>query len=60
VELSVAPAAEVVSDRLPARGGERRDAGEAGEGGFGADAVAVLAGDDQLRGDDRPDTRFVE
>jgi hypothetical protein len=41
VELAVAAAAESVSDRLAARGGQGRDAGEAGEGGLGADAISV-------------------
>ena len=41
VELAVAAAAESVSGRLAAGGGDRRDAGESGEGGFGADASVV-------------------
>ena len=41
VELAVAAAAEPVPDRLPAGGGERCDAGEACEGGLGADAIAI-------------------
>src|SRR5436190_16218230 len=41
VELAVAAAAEAVPDRLAARGRQRGDAGEAVEGGFGADAIAV-------------------
>jgi hypothetical protein len=60
VELAVAAAAEAVADRLAARGGQWCDAGEAGEGGFGADAVMVGSGDNQLCGDDRADAGFVE
>jgi hypothetical protein len=37
VELAVATATESMSDRLAARGGDRRGAGQACEGGFGAD-----------------------
>ena len=39
VELTVAAAAEAVTDRLSARGGQRCDAGEAGESRLGADAA---------------------
>ena len=41
VELAIAAAAEPVADRLAARGWQGCDAGEACEGGFGADAIAV-------------------
>jgi hypothetical protein len=41
VELAVATAAESVADGLAAVGWEWGDAGEAGEGGFGADAAWV-------------------
>lgn len=41
VELAVAAAAEPMADRLAARGGDGRDAGEAGESCFGADAAVV-------------------
>ena len=60
VELAVAAAAEAVTCRETARGRERCHAGEAGEGGLGADAIAVRPSDDQLRGHNRSDTRFVE
>jgi hypothetical protein len=60
VELTVAAAAEAVPDRLAARGRQRGDAGEASEGGLGADAIAVRPADDQLGGDDRADTGLVE
>jgi len=60
VELAITAAAESVSVRLSAGGGDRCDAGEAGEGGFGADASSMRPGDDQLRADDRPDTGLVE
>src|SRR3954452_4690050 len=60
VELAVAAAAEAGADRLAARGWEWCDAGEAGEGGFGANAAWVGPGDDQLCGDDRADAGFVE
>ena len=39
IELAVAAAAEAVPDGLAAGGGQRRDAGEPGEGGFGAQAA---------------------
>ena len=60
VQLSVAATAEPMPGRLAAGGGDRRDAGEAGEGGFGADASPMRPGDDRLRGDDRADAGFVE
>jgi hypothetical protein len=41
VELAVAAAAEPVPGRLAAGGGDRRDAGEAGEGGLGAQPAVV-------------------
>jgi len=41
VELAVAAAAEAMPDRLTARRWKRRDAGKAGEGGLGADAICV-------------------
>ncbi len=41
VELAIAAAAETVPLRLAAGGGDGCDAGEAGEGGFGADATAM-------------------
>jgi predicted kinase len=41
VELAVDAAAEPMADRLAARGGDGRDAGEAGESCFGADAAVV-------------------
>ena len=41
VELPVAAAAEPMPSGLSARGGDRRDAGESCEGGFGADASVV-------------------
>jgi hypothetical protein len=41
VELAVAAAAEPVPDRLTARGWQGCDAGEAREGGLGADAIVV-------------------
>ena len=41
VELAVAAAAEPVADRLAARSGQGRDAGEAGEGGLGTDAIVT-------------------
>lgn len=60
VELAITAAAESVPDRLAAGGGHGRDAGEAGEGGFGADAAWVRPGNDQIGGDDRSDARFIE
>ena len=60
VELAVAAAAEPVPDRLAAGGGDRCDAGEPCEGGFGADAAVVRPADDQLGGDDRADAGLVE
>ncbi len=60
VRLAVAAAAEPVPLRLAARGRDRRDAGEPGKAGLGAQAAAVRPGDDQLGGDDRPDARLVE
>src|SRR5207244_4291412 len=60
VELAVPAAAESMSSRLAAGGGDRRDAGEACEGGLGAEAVSVRPGDNHLRGDDRADSRLVE
>ncbi len=39
--LAIAAAAETVPLRLAAGGGDGCDAGEAGEGGFGADATAM-------------------
>ena len=42
------------------RYGDQRDAGEAGEGGLGADAASVRPGDDQLGGDDWSHARLVE
>jgi hypothetical protein len=41
VELPVAAAAQSVRLCLPARGGERGDAGETGKAGFGAEAAVV-------------------
>ncbi len=41
VELSVAAAVQPVPLCLAARGGDRRDTGEAGEGGFVADAATM-------------------
>ena len=41
VELAVAAAAEAVTGRLAAGGGDRCDAGESCEGGFGADPALV-------------------
>ena len=41
VELAVAAAAEPMPGGLSARGGDRGDAGESREGGFGADASVV-------------------
>ena len=41
VELAVAAAAEAVPVRLAAGGGDGCDAGEAGEGGFGAEPAVV-------------------
>src|SRR5581483_9777426 len=60
VELAVAAAAESVPGGESAGGGEWCDASEAGEAGFGVDAVSVGPGDDQLGGDDRADARLVE
>ena len=41
VELAVAAAAEPMPGRLAAAGGDRCDAGEAGETGFGAEPASV-------------------
>ena len=41
VELAVAAAAEAIANGLTTGGGDGRHAGQAGEGGFGADAAAV-------------------
>jgi hypothetical protein len=60
IELAITAAAESVPCGLTAGGGERGDAGEAGEGGLGAQPAAMRPGDDQLRGDDRPDAWLVE
>ena len=60
VELPVSAAAESVPGRLAARGGQGCDAGEACEGGFGADAARVRPGDDHVSGDDRTDAALVE
>jgi hypothetical protein len=58
VELPATAAAESVPSA--AGGGHRRDAGKPREGGLGAQPAAVRSGDDQLRGDDRADTRLLE
>ena len=60
VELPVTAAAESVPSGPAAGGGHRRDAGKPREGGLGAQPAAVRPGDDQLRGDDRVDTRLLE
>jgi hypothetical protein len=41
VELAIPAAAEPVPSRLAARGGDRGNAGEAREGGFGAQPAVV-------------------
>jgi hypothetical protein len=41
VQLAVAAGGEPVADRLATRGRQRWDAAESGDGGVGADAIAV-------------------
>ena len=41
VELAVAAAVEAMADLLPAGGGDRSDAGDAGKGGFASDPSGV-------------------
>src|SRR4029078_3098349 len=60
VQLAIAATAEAVPLRLGAARGDRGEAGEAGEAGFGAKPAVVGPGDDQLGGDDRPDSGLVE
>ena len=55
-----AAAAESMPDRLAAGGGDRCDAGESCEGGFGADAAWVRPRDEHVCGDDRADAGLLE
>ncbi len=59
VELAVAAAVEAMADRLAGGRGDRRGAGDTGEGGLASDPAWMRPRDQELSGADRPDSRLV-